>query len=323
METIRAQMKNPVTVGIVGFLLGIFVGLVILGWWLWPVEWINATPEQLSPEWQEKYLRMTIEAYGQNGDVSKAQERYAALGPGASIILEDVSLDPGDISPEVITAFTNEVSAATVPTQDEQPRNWLTILIPLICVLLLVAAAFVVYMFMIRKKGEGGTVPEPEPTVPERKQSPATGEYSSAEEPPLAQFMASYKLGDDLFDESFSIDSVTGEFLGECGIGISEAVGVGDPKKVTAFEVWLFDKNDIQTITKVLMSTHAYNDNAVRQRLAAKGEPVLLTPTSEILLETQTLSMVARVVDLGYGESAMPAESFFDRMLLELAVWQK
>jgi hypothetical protein len=44
---------------------------------------------------------------------------------------------------------------------------------------------------------------------------------------------------------------------GECGVGISETIGVGDPKKVTAFEVWLFDKNDIQTVTKVLMSAHA------------------------------------------------------------------
>ena len=98
----------------------------------------------------------------------------------------------------------------------------------------------------------------------------------------MAQFMATYKLGDDLFDNSFSIDSPAGEFLGECGVGISETIGVGDPKKVTAFEVWLFDKNDIQTVTKVLMSSHAFNDDATRQRLAAKGEPILVEPGTEI-----------------------------------------
>ena len=96
----------------------------------------------------------------------------------------------------------------------------------------------------------------------------------------MAQFMASYRLGDDLFDNSFSIDSPAGEFLGECGVGISETIGVGDPKKVTAFEVWLFDKNDIQTVTKVVMSAHAFNDVAIRQRLEAKGEPVLAEPGS-------------------------------------------
>jgi hypothetical protein len=29
------------------------------------------------------------------------------------------------------------------------------------------------------------------------------------------------------------------------------------------------------------------------------------------------------VVDMGYGEGALPPESFFGTMVLELAVWQK
>jgi hypothetical protein len=135
--------------------------------------------------------------------------------------------------------------------------------------------------------------------------------------------MASYKLGDDLFDDSFSIDSASGEFLGECGVGISETIGVGDHKKVTAFEVWLFDKNDIQTVTKVLMSEHAYNDPAIRQRLEAKGEPVLLEPGVETVLETQSLQLVARTTAMSYGNSEMPEDSFFEHLLLELAVWTK
>jgi hypothetical protein len=98
---------------------------------------------------------------------------------------------------------------------------------------------------------------------------------------------------------------------------------VGDPKKVTAFEVWLFDKNDIQTVTKVLMSAHAFMDDTVRQRLAAKGEPVQSAPGSQVVLETATLQLVARVVDMAYGEGALPEASFFDNMIIELAVWQK
>jgi hypothetical protein len=43
-----------------------------------------------------------------------------------------------------------------------------------------------------------------------------------------------------------------GEFMGEYGVGVSEAIGVGEPKKVTALEIWLFDKNDIKTATKGL-----------------------------------------------------------------------
>jgi hypothetical protein len=156
-----------------------------------------------------------------------------------------------------------------------------------------------------------------------RRAAAYTDYAASGAEPPTAQFMASYKIGDDLFDDSFSIDSAAGEFLGECGVGISDTIGVGDPKKVSAFEVWLFDKNDIQTVTKVLMSAHAFYDDSIRQRLEAKGEPVLAEPGSEAVLETQTLQLVARVVEMGYGEGAMPDQSFFDNVILELAIWQK
>ncbi|MFN2304059.1 MAG: hypothetical protein ACK2TV_10045 [Anaerolineales bacterium] len=140
---------------------------------------------------------------------------------------------------------------------------------------------------------------------------------------PTAQFMTTYMLGDDLYDDSFSIDAPTGEFLGECGVGISETVGVGEPKRVTAFEIWLFDKNDIQTVTKVIMSAHAHEDEKIRIHLESKGEPILAEPGKQILLETATLQLEARIVDMEYGEGAAPDQSFFQRLTLELAVWPK
>jgi hypothetical protein len=142
-------------------------------------------------------------------------------------------------------------------------------------------------------------------------------------EGPVAHFMTTYVIGDDLYDDSFSIDDPSGAFLGECGVGISDTIGVGDPKKVTAFEVWLFDKNDIQTVTKVLMSSHAMNDPLIRQRLASKGEPVLVEPGQQILLETATLQLEARVIEQVYGQGALPSGSFFERLTLEIAVWPK
>ena len=141
--------------------------------------------------------------------------------------------------------------------------------------------------------------------------------------PPITQTITTYILGDDLYDESFSIDSQAGEFMGEYGVGVSEAIGVGDPKKVTALEIWLFDKNDIKTATKVIMSQHAYNDVSIRSRLEPKGELVLVEPQAQILLETATLQLLATVVDLEYGRGSMPANSYFERITLELAVWPR
>jgi hypothetical protein len=135
--------------------------------------------------------------------------------------------------------------------------------------------------------------------------------------------MTTYVLGDDLYDESFSIDTQGGDFLGEYGVGVSESIGVGEPKKVTALEVWLFDKNDIKTATKVLMSSNAFQDPELRARLEAKGELVPLEPQGQIILETDTLQLLVTVTDLEYGSGALPPESFFERITLEMAIWPK
>ncbi|MFP3855179.1 MAG: hypothetical protein ACLFWD_12895, partial [Anaerolineales bacterium] len=153
------------------------------------------------------------------------------------------------------------------------------------------------------------------------------GEETATSEPveaePLATFRTIYTLGDDRYDDSFSIESAAGDFLGECGVGIGEVMGAGDPKKVSAFEVWLFDKNDIQTVTKVLLSNYAFKDDETRSRLAAKGDPVLAEPGGSVHLETASLEVEARIVDMKYGQSALPSESFFERMTIELKAMPK
>ena len=140
---------------------------------------------------------------------------------------------------------------------------------------------------------------------------------------PITQTMTTYVLGDDLYDESFSIDAPSGDFLGEYGVGVSETMVSGEPKKVTAIEIWLFDKNDIKTATKVLMSAYSFNDPTIRARLEAKGELALMEKDKQVMLETQTLQLLATVVDLEYGQSNLPEKSYFERVTLELAVWPK
>jgi hypothetical protein len=105
-------------------------------------------------------------------------------------------------------------------------------------------------------------------------------------------------------------------------VGISEAIGVGDPKKVTAFEVWLFDKNDIRTVTKVLMTEHCFQDDALRAKLAAKGEAVLGQEGAAIDLATASLRVDAKVIEIEYATGELPPNSFVDRLTIELAAWQ-
>ena len=140
---------------------------------------------------------------------------------------------------------------------------------------------------------------------------------------PVAQFMTTYMLGDDMYDESFTFDAPNGEFLGECGVSSSDTIGVGEPKKVSAFDIWLFDKNDIQTITKVVMSKHAFEDGATRQRLEIRGEPIKAEEGKQFILETATLRLEAKLVNFQYGDLPLPDDSYFQRATMELAVYRK
>ena len=85
----------------------------------------------------------------------------------------------------------------------------------------------------------------------------------------------------------------------------------------------MFDKNDIQTVTKVMMSPHAFNDAGFRSKLEAKGELVAITPQKRVILETQTLQMTATVSDMQFGGGGLPDGSYFDRVVMELAIWSK
>jgi hypothetical protein len=301
----------------------------VLGWGLWPVQWTNADPSSLRPDLQEDYLRMAIDSFVTNPVNELAIQRYQALGADGPAVFDRIKAGYPDQNAlknfaQVVQAPTPTTTATPGTGQTPGKSSALTsILIIGGAIILFAILGFAVYKYLI-PLFRHTTTDSPASRARDITSQAAMTDYSAlGDEQPIAQFMTTYVLGDDLFDDSFSVDSPSGEFLGECGIGISEIIGVGDPKKVTAFEVWLFDKNDIQTVTKVLMSAHAFNDIATFKRLQAKGEPFLVERGKQVVMETAALQLVATASDLGYGQGALPEDSYFERLTLEIAVWSK
>ncbi|MEA3349287.1 MAG: hypothetical protein U9Q82_01555 [Chloroflexota bacterium] len=338
MDAIKEQLKNPLIVGVTGFVVGLLIGWIVVGWVIWPVQWNDAGPSDLEKSWQEDYLRMAIDAYASSSNQAEALDRWNGLESDAQQLLDKIAVSPDLNTPESINAFSQAVSATIsaeteavegeVEAESEEGAGAggsnITKILVLCGIVSVLTVVVVVYLFIFRRRKPFSDVLSPAAQAQEyTSQTEPTDFAARGDDPPMTQFMTTYMQGDDLFDDSFSIDSSTGEFLGECGVGISEAIGVGEPKKVAAYEVWLFDKNDIQTVTKVLMSDHAHSDDTLRDRLEKKGEPFLAEPGAEMILETATLRLVARVVDMVYGSGATPQRSFFERLTLELAVWQK
>jgi hypothetical protein len=315
--------------------LALFLGLVLglaWGWGIQPVQWTDAPANLLRADLQDEYLRMSIDSYRVNGDENLAIKRFTDLGEKALPLFESIKANPGKLDPNFVLIYEqllvrkNVITPAGSAQAEAAPAASMGVSIAIILGGLLaiggvMAAALWLFRGTRRTPGQPAT---PAQQAAEIARSTERTDYAAmGENQPVAHYVTTYVIGDDLFDDSFSIDSPSGEFLGECGAGISETIGVGDPKKVTAFEVWMFDKNDIQTITKVLMSPHAFNDPSFRSKLEAKGELVALEPHKQIVLETQTLQMIATVSDMKIGEGLLPEGSYFDRVTLELAIWAK
>ncbi len=320
--------KKPLVVGAVALVLGIVLGIFI-GWNT--VAVVNTTPAVMRPDLQEDYLRMAIDSFRVNRDPNLAVQRWNNLGDAAAPAFSDIQKNPGNLDPNVVRAYGQVVQAVLGPnsitpaTSSGGTSTGTIILLVAIVVILLVAAAAAFFLRgLLSNRSSGEVTPTMQMTEANRAAEKSKTDFQSlGVAPPITQNMTTYVLGDDLYDESFSIDTQSGDFLGEYGVGVSEIIGVGDPKKVTALEIWLFDKNDIKTATKVLMSSHAFTDGTIRARLEPKGELVLAEPQKQVILETATLQLLAKVVDLQYGDGALPANSYFGRITLELAIWQK
>ncbi len=324
MERTRTRFSNPVVILVAGIAIGLLVGL-LFGYVIAPVEWADAAPSHLRQDLQVDYLRMSIDSFTRTNDVQTAQRRWLELGPAGPAAMQGLETNPGNLTIVEIeffrTAVVQPLGGAGVPGAEEDGGTpaWLWFL----CIGIFVVGVGLLLTYLFRR----GPVADSSAAMHAQeatRQAERTDYVSMGESPPISQYMTTYMLGDDLFDDSFSVDSAAGEFLGECGVGIAETAGPGEPKRVNAFEVWLFDKNDIQTVTKVVMSESAYHDVTTHDRLSAKGDPVLAEVDKPVILETAKLRLSARIVDLMYGDDPMlPEHSYFNQVTIELAIWSK
>jgi hypothetical protein len=313
------------------FFGGLILGL-IFAWLVWPVEWTNATPAQLDPAYQEIYVKMTAELYSLNGNAAMVEQ--ALGGWGGDVVACELASTTADTAErarlEAVATVTNGAGcagiAAAEPAEEGGGSNS-TLFIVLGLLLLLALIVGAIFYFLSRRNQAADQPQSQEPTYEELPES-APAALSEPEEDvtavPIARFHTTYTRGHDAYDDSFSIENSNGEFLGECGVGIAESIGADLPKNVTALEIWLFDKSDIRTITKVVMSDHAFFDDALKAKLAPKGEPVLARETETIVLETASLIINAEITEMEYGtDSTSPGKSNFDRITISLSVWSK
>lgn len=335
-------LRREIMIVLIVFLVGVLAGWMVLGWGLAPVQWTDAAPVHLrstsgtTQDFRPFHLKLLSIAYQTN---RISAEDLVQLGIGQQYTTDMLRADVEQLiasDPGNAAAYQALLSAVETQRAQSQPAgepsaqpeaNGSSLPLLLLLAFAVLAIAFLGFQIVRRASlsaqaqavgGPGGTAAGRGPAA---TRSLAAADWPGETEPPLKQFDMTYVLGDDRFDMSNAIETAQGMFLGECGMGISETIGVGDPDKVTAFEVWLFDKNDIRTVTTVLMSHHAFNDPTLRAKLAAKGEAALAQLNEAVKLSTASLRVRAKVVELDYGVGTLPDRSFFQRLRVVMAAW--
>jgi len=316
---------NTLIAIVVALLIGVGIGLP-LGWFTVSFNFSEAAQTHL--------VQVVADSFILSPNADNAKARLTAFLGGDDKVKSAISTAICKTSGADQARIKQMATVLNIPTTCEPTKKtdytlWLALCAGGLVVLVLGGGG----AYFIMNRG-ASSKPKPLPVGRAPAVSSASGASSVISQPsggaiieagaePVSTFKTTYMLGDDLFDESFSIDDQQGSFLGECGVVIGETVGVGDPKKVTAFEVWLFDKSDIRTVTKVLMSEHAFRDEGSKNKLAAKGDPVLAKSGEMLEMETAALKVQARVVDMQYGSGALPPNSFFQQITLEISAWKK
>ncbi len=326
---------------IVGLILGLLLGMLLF-WGLLPPKMGNPQTYDLGDEGKVQFVKLVADSYALDKNLDSAQEilgtwapeeiqkaisgavaSYEAEGRSDKVVkMNDLQLALGGTAAPEATAAP-EVEQEAVAGKGLVDRLKIPCLVFILALLVLVLGWIGLRVAKQRRAAQAGEVTATLPGAPSEAEVSLAEEWKGIGQPPLGHFITTYKLGEDTYDESFSIETPTGEFLGECGVGISELIGQGEPDNVTAFEVWLFDKSDIRTVTKVLMSAYAYNDEQLRARLAPKGEAVLAQVGAPFMLETTGLQVQATVSDLQYGEGQTSPKSFFRQLTLGLVAMAK
>lgn len=325
--------RKIIIAGVVCLVVGWLVGWLLFGWVIWPVSWTDADPADLRREQKEVYVSMVADSYSLNGDRELARERVGGFDQDelddilTTLIQERQGAGDEEAADrleslgavlEVAGQRATAVPEATPQAAGARIKSLLLSVLPicgvLIVLLLIVTVIAIVVLRFLRRPSE----------VPAEL---ARGELAVGEEAveaPLGHFVTSYQFGDDGYDTSFNIETPDpdGQFLGACGVGFSEVIGEGGPDNIIAFEIWLFDKTDldnVQTVTKVLMSSYAYNNEILRAKMRDRGEAILADKGGTVVIDGMGLTLTARIADFAYGtDPALPEQSYFETLTTEL-----
>ena len=258
MKNVKALLRNKLFIALtIGLTAGVLLGLVY-GYVINPVEWVDAPMEVTRRDVQEDYLRMAIDSYQAHGNDLMAITRWQELGIDANEVLNAIKYSPGDQGWEAILDYEKavtiqdarpvEVACETLPVTDNRFYIYLwagtTLLVIGLAVFFYIQAqpqtigqgSKPIPVFKIRESVK--PPPAKRPRQDQAEKTLVSEKERYRKNPPLANHIWSFVMGDDEYEETYSINSNRGHFLGECGIAIAKTMDKSSPRRATAFDIW-------------------------------------------------------------------------------------
>lgn len=332
--------RQTVLILILAFIFGLIWAYAIS-----PTIYYNGDPSQLDQSWQNEWVT----------NVAARYERAQASGiPSEELRLQTIRLlaavdDPlgianahGLTDPDFLALAQEAQPGNPAPPQPSLIGNLMpfvigSIVIAILAIIISLVGRILIYPNLIepqirRMRGDSAISDESTRTTVDAIRKAKAAEIKARETAivdeqlgtPIVRRMSVYIMGRGSYDDQVEIEDANNTFYGEAGATVAETIGEGSPEKVTAVEVWVFDKEDfVRTVNAVFASEYAYYDPAIRSRLEPKGQVLLIAPGATVTLETNLLKLQARVVEMDYGEGPLPPNSYFDNVTIEFVVWLK
>ena len=335
------------SMAIIGFLVGI-----LWGWFVTPVVWKDNSPASLTTEYQEQWLKMVAvgssrqNLYGPDQIIELAQ-RVPDPVAQIEIMLQDPNLNSSDQfalqgllqqlqqSPDDVDAGSAEpVGGGNIFVS--LLMSWI---VPIILIIILVVVITLLWRFLIYDNLVAPVLQQfaemRDPELRARNQKAREEIKIQQQQRELREQLAKEDSGSDLgapvmtqlaiytpgrsFDESYEIELESGEFLGQSGAVLAEAV---DPDPV-AIEVWLFDMFSSRNIAKVFITPQGNADPAIRSKVEADVD----NPATDIIvaeagkpltIDTDKLRLEAKFASLDFNASGR-----YENFNLQMRAWNK
>lgn len=155
------------------FAVGLLIGWIVLGWWLFPVNWTDANVKDLRQEQRYQYLSLVADSYLVNGDLGLAGERLQQWTPQEAV--DDLNAaasalaDAGraaqaqnlqTLAAALATTLAPDTQPTTVPEAPQSSPGLGSVLLLLGGIVVLGAGVgLVIYMLTSRRPKKAAPVP--------------------------------------------------------------------------------------------------------------------------------------------------------------------